>query len=182
MTPKSICKHLAPYSIYSKRKTTIAHAFASALAPTSRYDEKRVEDALLALGQNNLKAHICVYCGKLAKGWDHLKNLVRSGQLSGYGHQLGNLVPACGECNSKKGRKPFKEFVESSVQISQADKALLIERLENHLRQANPISTQQLDDEGKAAFQRFQEIQKAILNLMVEADNYAEIVRSRFHA
>jgi hypothetical protein len=50
MTPKSIRSHLAPYSIFSKRKTTIAHAFASALAPSDEFDKEKVEAALKELG------------------------------------------------------------------------------------------------------------------------------------
>ena len=54
MTPKSICSHLKPYSINSKRRTTVAHAFASALAPCDVYDRAKVEAALIALGQKDL--------------------------------------------------------------------------------------------------------------------------------
>ena len=65
MTPKSIGSHLAPYSIFFKRKTTVAHAFASALAPSDEFDKEKVETALDALGQKNLRQLTCVYCEKL---------------------------------------------------------------------------------------------------------------------
>ena len=60
MTPKSIRSHLAPYSIFSKRKTTVAHAFASALAPLDEYDEDKLKVALDALGQKNFDPLSCV--------------------------------------------------------------------------------------------------------------------------
>jgi len=52
MKKEDIKKHLSGYSIYSKRKTTINHAFASAIAPIDVYDEIRMKDALSYLGQN----------------------------------------------------------------------------------------------------------------------------------
>ena len=52
MKQNSIRAHLAPYKILAKRKTTIAHAFASALAPIDEYDEVVVTQALGAPGQH----------------------------------------------------------------------------------------------------------------------------------
>ena len=132
MTPKSIGSHLAPYSIFFKRKTTVAHAFASALAPSDEFDKEKVETALDALGQKNLRQLTCVYCEKLAQTWDHLENLVKDGQLNGYGHQIGNLVPCCRDCNSAKGGKPFREYV-NTLYLESTAKADLIARLERHL-------------------------------------------------
>lgn len=178
MTPKSILSHLAPYSIFSKRKTTIAHAFASALAPSDDFDEKKVEAALEALGQKSLKRLTCVYCGKLAQTWDHLENLVKEGQLNGYGHQIGNLVPCCRDCNSAKGGKPFQAYVES-LPLSPHEKTDLISRLKNHLAQARPIDKSALDAEKRAAFEKFNAIKGQILELMQEADRCAEVLRRR---
>lgn len=64
--------HLNPYSIFTKRRTTINHAFASALAPNDQYDEKVIDDALRVLGQNPDHDLTCVYCGQDAETWDHL--------------------------------------------------------------------------------------------------------------
>jgi hypothetical protein len=178
MTPKSIRSHLAPYSIFSKRRTTVAHAFASALAPSDEFDEKRVEAALDALGQKNLKQLKCVYCGELAQTWDHLENLVRKGVLNGYGHQIGNLVPCCRDCKSVKGGKPFQEYVET-LPLPTEEKRILISRLKGHLAQAKPIDKLVLDAKGQEALRRFQEIQITILKLMEEADEHAQILREQ---
>lgn len=177
MTPKSIRSHLAPYSILAKRKTTVAHAFASALAPSDEYDKEFVETALDALGQENMKQLSCVYCGRLAQTWDHLENLVKGGKLNGYGHQIGNLVPCCRDCNSQKGGKPFREFVNSLVELSANAKADLILRLEAHLLLAKPIDRSSLSIEQKAAFDNFLRVQSDILKLMEEADKYANFLR-----
>ena len=176
MTPKSIRSHLTPYSIVSKRRTTIAHAFASALAPSEDFDSEKVEAALTALGQKNLQALTCIYCGKSAQTWDHLENLVREGKLNGYGHQIGNLVPCCRDCNSEKGGKPFREYV-STLNLSSAEQKDLIGRLETHLSIATPINTSGLDIEGQATLEQFNTIQAQVLKLMEEADKLAQVLR-----
>lgn len=181
MTPKSIRSHLAPYSIFSKRRTTVAHAFASALAPSDEFDKERVEAALDALGQKNLKQLTCVYCGKLAQTWDHLENLVKDGKLNGYGHQIGNLVPCCRECNSAKGGKPFQDYVQT-LPLTPDEKVDLTSRLKNHLAQAKPIDKAGLDAKGQEALDKFNEIQEQILKLMEEADSYAQVLRAQKNA
>jgi hypothetical protein len=182
MTPKSIRSHLAPYSIFSKRQTTVAHAFASALAPSDEFDKEKVGAALNALGQKNLKQLTCVYCGKLAQTWDHLENLVKEGKLNviGYGHQIGNLVPCCRDCNSSKGGTPFREFVKT-LELSDEEKSNLVARLASHLALAKPIDQSRLDKKGKEALASFNEAREKILALMAEADGYANTLRDQIY-
>jgi hypothetical protein len=177
MTPNSIRSHLAPYSIFAKRKTTVAHAFASALAPSDDYDEVRIEASLVALGQKNLMQLSCVYCERLAETWDHLENLVKDGQLNGYGHQIGNLVPCCRDCNSQKGGKPFRDFINANTRLTEAEKSSLILRLENHLALTKPIAPANLNPAGQEALAKFLALQTQILALMEEADKHAQILR-----
>jgi 5-methylcytosine-specific restriction endonuclease McrA len=48
-------------------------------------------------------AHNCVYCGGPAEHIDHVVPLARGGA-----HAIGNLLPACAECNKSKGaRDPY---------------------------------------------------------------------------
>ncbi len=99
-----IKRHLSPFSIEAARTTTIRHAFASAVAPSEAYDEKKVEAALRALGQTDTDNLTCVYCGEPAETWDHLTRLVKNKKFNeeGRGHQVGNLVPCCKAHNSSK--------------------------------------------------------------------------------
>ena len=60
MKLSDIKRHLRPYSIVQRRKTTVNHAFASALAPSDDYDEKRVAEAMALLGQTDLNNLLCV--------------------------------------------------------------------------------------------------------------------------
>lgn len=179
MTPKTIRSHLAPYSIFSKRKTTIAHAFASALAPSDEYDEAKIQAALEALGQQNLKQLSCVYCERPAQTWDHLENLVKNGKLNGYGHQVGNLVPCCRDCNSQKGGKPFRAFINANANLTEVEKSSLIHRLEAHLGLAKPIEHSNLNPEDQETLAKFFTLQTQILGLMEEADQYAQMLRVR---
>ena len=179
MTPKSIRSHLTPYSISSKRRTTVAHAFASALAPCDKYDLEKVEAALIALGQKDLNELSCVYCGRPGQTWDHIENLVKAGRLNGYGHQIGNLVPSCRECNSEKGGKPFRDYIAANARLTDSEKATLIRTLEMHLALAKPIEPSALDPEGQAALSQFLELQAQVLRLMEQADKYAEVLRKR---
>lgn len=175
MTPKSIKSHLSHYSIYGKRRTTIVNAFASALAPRDDFDLIKIELALVELGQQNLKKLSCVFCGELAQTWDHLENLVKDGKLHGYGHRIGNLVPCCKDCNSKKGGKRFADYVEM-LELSSAAKVELISRLEKHISTAKRID---LDHINKNTLAEYYSIQQQILNLMQEADKIAHLIREK---
>ncbi len=65
---------------YGKRRTTINHAFASAIAPSDNYDEKNINEALEFLGQNPNEDLKCVFCNDEAETWDHLVGLVKNGE------------------------------------------------------------------------------------------------------
>jgi 5-methylcytosine-specific restriction endonuclease McrA len=45
-------------------------------------------------------APACVYCGAPATTADHVVAVANGG-----GHELANLVPACGRCNARKGAR-----------------------------------------------------------------------------
>jgi len=179
MNLKSIRSHLKPYSISSKRRTTVAHAFASALGPCDEYDKLKIETALIALGQEDLNHLACVYCGRPAQTWDHLENLVKGGQFNGYGHQIGNLVPSCRECNSEKGGRSFRAFVAADTRLTEVQRAALIRRLENHLALAKPVEMRALDPDRQEIFSKFQAVQMQILQLLEETDRYATLLRTR---
>lgn len=94
-------------------------------------------------------------------------SLVSNGRLSGFGHQLGNLVPACGDCNSEKTNRPFRDFVRDSKRIA-GDRNDLIKRLENHLTLATPIEIP--SPESSPIVRELFDVQQQILDLMVKAD------------
>ena len=173
-----IKRHLHSYSIVQRRKTTINHAFASALAPCDDYDERRVAEAMALLGQldpNNLR---CVYCDAVAETWDHLVGLVKNSELNGYGHQIGNLVPCCGDCNSSKGNKDWREFLRSRI-TDLVDLKRVEQALETYLlKYATEVDLRRVKDNFPKEWHRYNEIKSQIVELMAEADGLADQFRS----
>lgn len=159
----SIRKHLAPYGISAKRETTIRHAFALAIAPLDLYDEARVREALIGLGQKDLDHLVCTYCERSATSWDHLEALVAKKKASGFGHTLGNLVPACEQHNSKKGNRRW-DFWAAEHGIPEER----IDAIRAHQARYSTSSTPLALTPAQA--QRLDAIQQQILDLMKEAD------------
>ncbi len=177
MLKNSIKSHLRTYSIYAKRKTTINHAFASAIAPADPFDEARISEALTHLGQDPAGVLVCVFCGSPARTWDHLVGLVKDGRLNGYGHQLGNLVPCCKTCNSRKGNKDWRRFVEESNEIT-GDRGALAELLASYLeRYARPVDLSRLEAEAPASYSAYEALKDEIHALMRRADDIAGELR-----
>ena len=177
MNSKSIKSHLKPYSIYDKRNTTINHAFASAIAPSSQYDEEYIKSAMICLGQGELDNLVCVYCGDDAETWDHVVGLVKAGKLRGYGHQIGNLVPCCKKCNSKKKNEDYKSFVKTDARIK-ADRNELIALLEKYQNLfAVPIEVLGSENILSDDMKKYLEIKLEILELMKQADEIAKRLR-----
>ncbi len=172
MKKQSIKSHLTSYSIIRKRKTTINHAFASAIAPVDKYDEVALDAALRILGQNPDDLR-CVYCGSHADTWDHLIGLVKDEKLRGFGRQLGNLVPCCRACNSKKGSKDWEVYLrEMPLQNNSfEEKSRLIA---SYLSKATEVNLKRPEEMFPVEWKRYAEIKEEIFNLMREADEIAE--------
>jgi hypothetical protein len=172
MKKHSIKAHLAPYSIFQKRKTTINHAFASAIAPAAEYDAVKLEAAIRLLGQDPDGDLKCVYCDGDASTWDHLVGLVAKGEFRGNGHQIGNLVPCCGPCNSKKGGKDWQVHLES--EITAVDFEDRRKAIADYARKyAVVVATGAAAKLCPAEWKSYIEIREQILGLMKEADKIA---------
>ena len=173
----SLKSFLKPYSIYQNRKTTINGSFAAAVVPTAAFDKALAVEAMALLGQASLDKLVCVYCGALAGTWDHLVPKVKQGRPHGPGHQLGNLVPCCKDCNSSKGARDWREFIALKISDS-ALQADLIERLEQY--QASFV--QDLDvpyQSNDALLAEYDAVRDQILQLMLKADEIAQSLRRK---
>ncbi len=181
MKKEDIKRHLKTYSIYDKRRTTINHAFASSIAPSNNYDENSINEALRFLNQNPNEDLTCVFCEKEAETWDHLIGLVKNGELRGFGHQIGNLVPCCKKCNSKKGSKEFERFINEhggNGGNGSISKNELIKLLTEYQKKfAKKISLETLKNKNHKEYKRFLRIKKDIFDLMIQADEVAEELR-----
>jgi hypothetical protein len=181
MKKEKIKSHLAKYSIAGKRSTTINHAFASAIAPFDIYaeiKEVKLEKALRLLGQDPDGELKCVYCELPAETWDHLIGLVENRELRGYGHQIGNLVPCCGACNSKKGAMDWVEYLHKSIPDAKAFEVRRSQICAYLSSFAVQIDLKRAREIRPELWKRYDDIKDEIRNLMLEADGIADQLRS----
>jgi len=178
MKKEDIKRHLNTYSIYNKRRTTINHAFASAIAPSDNFDENKISEALIFLGQDPNENLRCIYCNGYAETWDHLVGLVKKGELRGYGHQIGNLVPCCKQCNSKKASKEFKKFIQEYDKIYGDRQKLITLLTQYQAKYAKEINLDSLKVNNPDDYNNFLKIKEEILTLMQEADTISEKLRN----
>jgi hypothetical protein len=171
----SISAHLRPYSIFQKRSTTIAHAFASAIAPAEELVATRLAEAIRLLGQEPAADLSCVYCDRQAETWDHLLALVHGGEMSGYGHTLGNLVPACRDCNSRRGNREWRSWLTARRQDG-AERAKAIDGYVAFCGKALR-STEDLKRVAPDEMDRYGAVRIRVLELLKEADKIASEIR-----
>jgi len=181
MKKQDIRRHLQDYSIHGKRKTTIAHAFASALSVADAYDVEKIDIALRTLGQDPDKDLLCIYCDRPAETWDHIMAIVKDGKFSGYGHQVGNLIPCCKDCNSKKGNRDWKEFL-ISKRPNERTNPDIINKVESYIKNNTTQFKELIDEEINADIEKFEQIQNMVFDLMKLGDDQAKIIRDKLRA
>ena len=138
--------------------------------------KKKIDIALKILGQDPDKDLLCAYCDKSAETWDHIKAIVSKSSFSGYGHQINNLIPCCKDCNSAKGNKEWKEF----LQLKKLDTQERIERITKYINQ-NFIDTKNLlkTDDFKGDLDEFNSIKEQVFELMKKGDQKAKAIRDK---
>ncbi len=176
MKVSSIATHLRPYSILARRRTTIAHAFASAIASVDAVSPDSHRTAMVALKQDPEGDLFCVYCGHPAETWDHLHSLVKKTEYSGYGHTIRNLVPCCRDCNSRKGGKEWREWLQGEAAPDMNERIALIDGYSASL-EAECVTVEELRSLAPDLMGRYERLQNEILRLMHEADDVAAQLR-----
>lgn len=177
MRAQGIKKYLRVSKIMG-RKSTFSNAFASALAPFDEYSDEVVAEEIMDLGQDPQADLECVYCGAAAATWDHVFNRVLEGEFSGHGHRIRNLVPSCRTCNERKGKKHWRDFLE---QLAPDSKEERIERMEQFLKcnDALPTTMEKMQNSAASELGRFLEVRAEVFQLLEEADELAEKIRSK---
>lgn len=178
MKIKSIKRHLKPYVIYQRRKTTISHAFASALSIPDEFEIILVSNAICLLGQNPNNDLLCAYCGNEAKTWDHINAIVLNGEFSGNGHQINNLIPCCKTCNSQKGNQNWETFLRENKQLPPIDLENRIQRIKIYIGNNNVNLLEKIKKQCPKLLQDFQSKKKQVLKLLQEADEIATQIRN----
>ena len=175
MKKEDIKRHLQDYSIYNKRKTTINHAFASALSVADSFDENKINDALRILGQDPNGDLKCAYCDKPAETWDHIKAVVKDSEFSGHGHQISNLIPCCKNCNSKKGNMEWETFLKQK-KLDTTDR---IQKIKNYISQDLSNLIEILNENCKDDLVEFNKIKEQVFILLKQGDEKATIIRNK---
>ena len=179
MKINSIKRHLKSYGIYQKRKTTISHAFASALSIPDKFEINQVSNAIHLLKQKPDSDLFCAYCSNEAKTWDHINAIVLNGEFSGNGHQINNLIPCCKTCNSKKGNKNWEIFLRENNQLPPIDLENRIQRIKNYIGNNNINLLEKIKEQCPELLQDFQSKKEQVLKLLQEADEIAKDIRYR---
>ena len=170
----SLKNHLKPYNIVQKRRTTINHAFAAAVAPHDEYDDVRIRAALMVLGQDSEGPLKCAYCGELAQTWDHVEATVLNGEFSGWGHRLGNLLPCCKQCNSAKGNRNWAVYMQGLANLPGHEA-----RLQAISMYLDAFRVHDALDGDTPEMHKMRALRGQILELMKEADELAANIRTR---
>ncbi|ODP36562.1 HNH endonuclease [Sphingomonas turrisvirgatae] len=171
---KSIASHLRPYRMLASRLTTINHMFAAAIAPHDPYDEAHVREAVSLLGNDPDDDLSCAYCGAPAETWDHVFATVKNSRFSGHGHRLGNLLPCCKSCNSRKGNKAWQAHL-SSLPMDDVERSRRSACIERYLDTYGQID---LLAEPTPDHVRLDELRAQVLSLVAEADEVASRIRA----
>ncbi|HVS69702.1 MAG TPA: hypothetical protein VHQ47_00435 [Phycisphaerae bacterium] len=174
----SIKDHLKVYSIVAKRTTTINHAFAAAIAPHDDFDDVRVRGAIRMLGQDPDAEIACAYCGGAAETWDHVHATVADKEFSGHGHRLGNLLPCCKHCNSKKGNKDWRAYL-GQMKLPEAVRAERLERIGRYLEKYGIIDAV---PEASAEYRELVRLREEVLERFRRADELAAKIREKARA
>ena len=170
-----IKRHLSPYGMYQRRKTTVNHAFAAAIAPCDDFSAENVEAAVRLLDQNPDAELTCVYCDNLAETWDHVFATVEDSVFSGAGHRVGNLLPCCKSCNSRKGNSKWEAFVlkREGPGPVRDERIARIRRYLERLFVRDSIPTELPE------YRRLLDLRDQVLALMKEADGVAGVIRAK---
>ena len=171
----SVRSHLKPYEIVARRKTTINHAFAAAIAPSDTYDEQQVREAISTLGHDPDQDLICAYCGSPAQTWDHVFATVQDSKFSGYGHRLGNLLPCCKPCNSAKGNKDWRHFL-TCLQLPEQIRQEREHRITAFL---SKFFVQDTIPSHVPEYEQLQQIKHQVMLLLATADELAKTIRKQ---
>ena len=170
----SIRGHLRPYSIFGRRKTTINHAFASAIAPCDAFDEASIREAIVLLDQDPDHDLRCSYCGAVAETWDHVFATVSNSEFSGFGHRLGNLLPCCKPCTSRKGNKNWLDYIHSL----RLDAALLKQRTSSIRAYLERFEVVDVVPRHLPQYRELQQLRTEVLALFARADQLAAEIRA----
>ena len=116
----------------------------------------------------------CSYCGAVAETWDHVFATVSDSEFSGYGHRVGNLLPCCKPCNSRKGNKHWLTYIQSlGLDIDTLKRRTF--SIETYLKRFEVIDA---IPRHLPQYSELQQIRGEVLALLARADRLAAEIRA----
>lgn len=163
------------------RTSSLTNSFINGIIPVIWPTESQIDEVLDLLGMSTV---VCAYCGDAATEWDHFRPLVVDKKPTGYISEIHNLVPACGKCNQSKGNKHWRDWILSSARLSPSTRGIdrleaRIERLENFEKWGSPTRVDFATLVGAELWGQHWRNYEAIVNLMREAEQTANAIRTR---
>ncbi|MCL2756077.1 MAG: HNH endonuclease [Firmicutes bacterium] len=116
------------------RTSSITNAFVLGVIPFIKPTEQEIKQILDILGMTPENI-FCAYCGKHYALWDHFRPVVRDKKPTGYISEIWNLIPCCNECNSSKGNKDWRAWINGTALKSPRMKNTM--GLENRIEKLN---------------------------------------------
>lgn len=164
------------------RTSTITNSFVNSIIPVVHPTQEEVRHALELLGMRDGNIE-CAYCGDACTEWDHLRPLVKNKKPTGFISEINNLVPACGKCNQSKGNKPWKDWMLSDAPRSPKTRRVVdiderIGRLEGYEKQAQAHCVDFQSVLGEEVWTKHWENLARVENLLREAQNHSDVIKS----
>jgi hypothetical protein len=180
------CFRLPPAQTMVARKSTLTNAFVSALIPRIEPRIEEIDEALTILGLDPFDLR-CAYCGNPYDTWDHLRPLVTDRRPTGYITEIANLVPACGKCNSSKGKSHWRDWLLGKAKGSPSfrqipDLELRALRLTTYENWREPVRVDFCAIIGETDWQHYWSLCEAVVGDLQAAQTVADALKERIVA
>jgi len=164
------------------RSSSITNAFFNSIIPINEPSEEEELEALRILEMDPEDIR-CAYCGDKATEWDHLRPIITDQKPTGYITEIANLVPACGKCNQSKGKRNWREWMESTARLSPSTRgvpnlAARIDRLTNYANWKPATWVDFPATVNEELWQAHHKNWRTVLNLLQESQKLAKQIRT----
>ena len=146
---------------FNGRKSTFAKALSDGIAPRIRPTREEFCNYKTYFKQGISKQFSCAYCGSDYDYLEHFRPLVVKSRPTGYGSDVYNLVPSCGNCNHKKKNDSWKKWMKDKNNpgiLNSKEHSIRYKRLEEFENWGDQNNVAKIDFEklvGKEKWQQY---------------------------
>lgn len=142
-----------------------------------QFGKAEAEEVLDFFGNNPPQ---CVYCGSIdVKRWDHLLPISEGGETV-----VGNMVPACSKCDDSKGKRYYKEWIDSNAQCSPKSRKVKdingrINLIETYMKRFNYVPRDIDERLTQSEKKRLRGIRRKLQEVRTDIETFINDYRSR---